>query len=356
MLKILLIPSILATFAIPLVSHAARDCSPAQKQKILETATKKSRSARVNCHLHLNDGEMVTKNLYLVGASASGIRISCDPGGVIGSPKSSAINAGGNIIQIKSKKTSNGNWSRPENITIENCRVNGGIKIMGMSGTGEGKELKESSRSLGHTERAQAAAPKNIVLKNLVIKARRYIPVYFAPGVTHSKLLDSHLIGSSRKSVIYLDAESAHNTVEGNVVDTQPLREIVSIDGSAHNRIANNVFRRSSLGGVFIYRNCGEGGTARHQKPMYNEVVDNRFFYNGFGALRPTIWVSFKNLPRLIFNCPQDRHIPYGSGKSDLNYARRNTISGNQFKHFSPDRVILNWGRQNTLFGNITMQ
>ncbi len=326
-------------------AFAKQDCGPSKKSTILAKATTKSKSVRVDCNLTLEKGEMVTKQLRLVGSNASGVRIRCN-GGVIGSTHPNSIHYRGDIIQIKSAKR-NKKWRRPEGVTIEGCKVNGGIRVFGLGLNGQDDQVKQSSRSKHHTRRAQKIAPTRITLSRLSIRGQGRIPVYFSPGVTKSVLSKSLIYGRSVSSGVYLDAESANNTVSDNVFRVATTREILSIDGSANNLIQGNVFHSSDLGGVYVYRNCGEGGAARHQKPMFNTISNNTFHYDGLLISRPTIWVSFKNLPRLIFNCPMDRSIPFGSGADDRNFADRNTVTYNKFIASSGKSFVRDDGREN---------
>ena len=81
---------------------------------------------------------------------------------------------------------------------------------------GEDEKVKESSYKAGHTERAQAAAPSNVLLSNLTIEGVQRVPLYLAPGVTKVTIKNSKFIGNTVSTVIYLDAESAYNTIRNN--------------------------------------------------------------------------------------------------------------------------------------------
>ena len=115
------------------------------------------------------------ERIVLAGSAASHKVIDCS-GGWFNDGKLTEL-----IIQ--SEKTANG-WDRPEGIVIRNARFRGSIRIMGMGRNGEALTVRESSVKLGHTERAQAAAPTSIVISNVEIEADYRIPLYVAPGVT----------------------------------------------------------------------------------------------------------------------------------------------------------------------------
>ena len=348
-LGIFLIASFLGL--ITATASIARDCTPAEKQEVLEPATANDTNVRLRCNLTLDVGVTVTKQIRIRGEESSGVRLVCR-GGVIGTAGRNSLLYRKDMIQIRSIKRPGNVWSRPENVVIDGCRVNGAIRLSGLGPNGQAKNVRASSQSAHHTRIAQDAAPSNIVLKNLVVVGDGRIPVYFAPGVTNSKLINSTIVGSSKSSGLYLDAETAANTIRGNVFDVLTPREILSIDGSAHNVVAENRFHASDSGGVYVYRNCGEGGAARHQKPMFNQIKNNRFLYNGNQPPRPTIWLSYKSIGRTVLFCPQDRKIPYGSGKDDRNFADQNVVSGNIFVNSPISAVIRDGGTKNRILSN----
>jgi len=74
----------------------------------------------------------------------------------------------GNLTEmlICSKNMEKG-WDVPERITIRNGSIRGSIRIYGLGVNGEAAKVRESSRREGHTARAQAAAPRAILLEEL---------------------------------------------------------------------------------------------------------------------------------------------------------------------------------------------
>src|SRR5690606_13104846 len=127
-----------------------------------------------------------------------------------------------------------------------------------------------SSIREGHTAREQKAAPTRILISNVEFEANGGIPLYLGPGTTHVTIENSKFTGICGSVAIYLDAESAHNIIRNNTFNIQTMREIIAVDGSANNRIEGNRFNLVSHGGIYLYRNCGEGGTVRHQTPHGN--------------------------------------------------------------------------------------
>ena len=111
----------------------------------------------------------------------------------------------GKITEIQIVTTKN---SIPTGVTIKRCRINGSIRIAGLGFNGEAPGVNASSKELGHTARAQAAAPSQISLYGLTITGKGRIPLYIAPGVTKVSLVDSTINGHSISVALYLDAES----------------------------------------------------------------------------------------------------------------------------------------------------
>ncbi|NCW28369.1 MAG: hypothetical protein EBV83_08785, partial [Verrucomicrobia bacterium] len=107
-------------------------------------------------------------------------------------------------LLIRSKETEHG-WDVPEKITIRNGRIRGSIRIFGQGVNGEAPKVRESSHREGHTARAQAAAPKGVVLENLQIEADHRIPLYLGPGVTGVTVRNCAFTGWSASTTVYLD-------------------------------------------------------------------------------------------------------------------------------------------------------
>lgn len=236
---------------------------------------------------------------------------------------------------------------KTNDITIRRCKINGSIRVAGLGLNGEAKGVRESSRSEGHTERAQAAAPTRVTLESLTITGHGRIPVYLAPGVTKVTLQDSTLTGSSNAVALYLDAESGHNVIRDNAfnVATGGSREVIAIDGSADNVISGNDIRRAKHGGIYLYRNCGEGGTVRHQTPQRNRITGNSFDLDGLAWTEYGIWLGSRNGGR--FYCSDDDGYAFGSSKDNRDFANDNRVSGNTFTGSS--RTIKNNGEGNQI-------
>ena len=223
------------------------------------------------------------------------------------------------------------------NVTIRRCKINGSIRTIGLGHNGEAPGVKASSTRLGHTERAQAAAPKNTVLFAVTITGHGRIPLYLGPGTTRLTMYDSTIKGRSDSVALYLDAESGFNIIRNNTFDiTGDSREIIAVDGSANNQLLTNTIKQASNGGIYLYRNCGEGGTVRHQAPQHNLIAGNTI--NNTGGYG--IWLGSRNGGRLY--CKDDAGFPFGSSKDNGDFADNNTVNDNIFANDA--RTIRNDG------------
>lgn len=245
----------------------------------------------------------------------------------------------GKVTELRIVKTND--------ITIRRCKINGSIRIVGLGLNGEASAVRESSTSEGHTERAQAAAPTRITLEGLTITGHGRTPVYLSPGVTGVTIMDSVLNGTSNSVALYLDAESGRNVIRNNTfsVSTGGSREVIAIDGSADNVITGNDIRRAKHGGIYLYRNCGEGGTVRHQAPQRNRITSNSFDLDGLGWGEYGIWLGSRNGGRSY--CSADDGYPFGSSKNNGDFANDNRVSGNNFTGAS--RTIRDDGKNNQI-------
>ena len=232
-----------------------------------------------------------------------------------------------------------------DNITIKRCKINGSIRTIGLGHNGEAPGVNASSTRLGHTERAQAAAPKNTVLYAVTITGHGRIPLYLGPGTTKFTMYDSTIKGRSDSVALYLDAESGFNIIRNNTIDIDGAsREIIAVDGSADNQLLTNTIKQAPNGGIYLYRNCGEGGTVRHQAPQNNLIAGNTI--NNTGGYG--IWLGSRNGGRLY--CNEDKGFPFGSSNDDGDFADNNTVRDNTFT--SSARTIRNDGSNRIDYGN----
>ena len=269
------------------------------------------------------------------------------------------VTKSGTVIDCKGKDFNEGKVteirvsSSIKNVTIRNCSLKGSIRVFGLGMNGEDEKVRESSYKTGHTERAQAAAPSDVLLSNLTIEGVQRIPVYLAPGVTRATIENSKFVGNTVSTVIYLDAESANNTIRNNTFSVEGdlslrqfrIREVIAVDGSAYNQIIGNKFEEAVGGGVYLYRNCGEGGTVRHQPPQHNVIEGNNFNLTGLHWGNYGVWLGSRNGNRDY--CSADDGYEFGSSVNNGDFADYNTVKGNKFS--GSDDTIRNDGRNNVI-------
>jgi parallel beta-helix repeat protein len=243
------------------------------------------------------------------------------------------------------------NWLVPENITIKNFNIKGSVRIIGLGINGEGKLVRESSKNKNHTEYSQSVAPKNIVFDNIKIEANKRTPFYVAPGCTKITFQNSELTGLAESVAVYLDCESARNTIQNNIFKTKTKREAIAIDGSAYNIIQNNTFEFLDFGGIYLYRNLGEGGTIRHQTPSFNKILNNTFKYNNAISdklnqiIHPAIWLGSRSKFIKYFYMSgkkfkdRDTSKPFGSSENPNDLASNNIVKGNKPKNI----IVRDW-------------
>ncbi|WP_157807906.1 MULTISPECIES: right-handed parallel beta-helix repeat-containing protein [Neisseria] len=327
----------------------AATCTPAQLDEILAPATAQQNSVEVACSATLPKNRTISKRLYFTGAAASNQVFDCN-----GNTIAPTHITGGDSIVIRSKKQQN-QWLRPENLTIRSCKVAGSVRVMGMGANGEVEAVRLSSFENGHTERAQAAAPSRIRLENMTIVGNGRIPLYLAPGVNHVTVANSRITGHSKSVAVYLDAESGHNTFTRNTIDAKTSkRELIAIDGSAHNAFSHNRFSALNHGGIYFYRNCGEGGTIRHQTPSYNTLSQNVFYYHRYRGRLPVIWLGARDGNRNY--CEADAGYAFGSSLDNRDFADFNVVENNQIYRLPIRRMIRDEGSNNRISENRTIK
>jgi hypothetical protein len=258
-------------------------------------------------------------------------------------------------VTIASIHQSDGGWDAPKHISVRNCIIEGAIRVIGMGENGEAEPVRQSSLSVGHTERAQAAAPSDIELSDLKISTNGAIPLYAGPGTTKLTVTNSTFSGDSGSVGIYLDAESADNTITNNHFElVTKSREVIAVDGSARDVITGNTFDNPVHGGIFLYRNCGEGGTIRHQSPQRNTIGNNLFRYTDHGltswrTTKPAIWLGSRQGNRSY--CVHDATRPFGSSLSSRDEATYNVVRDNRVEGGTTSLIVDN-DEGNQVVGN----
>jgi parallel beta-helix repeat protein len=279
---------------------------------------------KITCSVKLPKDAVVTRQVIFEGDAASGSTLDCNGGRLEGVGQKGDKES----VVVRSKRQGD-NWSRPNGVTVRNCQIAGGIRIYGLGRNGEGEAVKQSSMNRDHTRYAQSAAPTNVTFDRVRIKGAGGVPLYVSPGATRVSLTNSRLEGTSSSVAVYLDAESAGNKITNNVFDlATKSREVIAIDGSAYNDITGNTFNNARNGGIFLYRNCGEGGTIRHQAPQFNRIEQNTFTMNGSGE--PAVWLNSRNGNRSY--CFRDPAHPFGSSLTSMDMAQNNSVENNNIR------------------------
>lgn len=343
--------------AVAAPARAAPACDVGQIRELCAAATPRRASVEVVCAIDFaaldceraaGTPNVLTKRLRFVGERASGI-VADFAGARLDAGPGTPNHRRGDIVEIVSRHVG-GRWRRPEGVTLRNLALIGSVRLRGMGANAEAAAVRDSSRRPGHVRRLRGAAPRRIVLERLEIVGTGRNPVYFGPGVTDSALRDSNVKGRSERVAIYLDAESARIAIERNTIAVATPDAAVlgfydrgwpqlAVDGSSANLIAGNRFTRLDQGGIFLYRNCGEGGTVRHSTPSDNRIVDNVFVYarppppradpavhvgsRGYG-----LWESL--VPGSHCDDDEDARPRLGSARSNGDHAARNLVAGNR--------------------------
>ncbi|MEG1451921.1 right-handed parallel beta-helix repeat-containing protein [Brevundimonas sp.] len=294
-------------------------------QQITDLTTASARPYTLTCSARLAGVQSIRRHIVLEGPQASGVTLDCN-GASIGQPNA-PTSASAPTVMIRSAKSASGQWQAVSNVTLRNCHVFGAVRVWGMGADGSYDDLRLSSRQDGHTERLQEAAPHNIRLEQIRITANGTIPLYVGPGVMQLLLQDSILDGTTTATAIYLDAESAQNTIRNNRILTRTGREMIAVDGSARNTISGNRFDLHGKAGIYLYRNCGERGVIRHQTPSGNIIANNSF--TGASWLRPRLVVENARNGRRSY-CGEDAGYPFGSSIDDRDNATGNILRDNR--------------------------
>lgn len=315
----------MATSERPALPGAA-PCPAATRQKLLTPAKPGEGAFPLNCSITLKRGENIARPILIEGEQASGVHLDCNGGKL--TPGAARINVRMPTLAIWSRMAGPGRWSRPEQVLVERCAILGAVHIYGVGAGQKVEQLVDASRKADFTKVAQTAAPINVTIRDSRLTAINNIPLYVGPGVTRFSLLDSRIDGKGTLA-IYLDHEGGWNRIEGNDIDFEPRREMIAIDGSAHNSIRGNHIVLRGKAAAQIYRNCGERSVIRHQAPTDNIVTGNDFDYIG---AQPRVLVGQNARKGRSPVCGDDAGYPFGSSIDDMDHAERNQIDGNRVR------------------------
>ena len=261
-------------------------------------------SVIIDCSLTLAAGDVVTKQLLFEGPAATGATLTCN-GATLDGRRTWIPDDPRSMVQIFSSPdpaTGGTTWLRPENVVLRNCNIIGSVAVWGaMSGP--------ASHEPGFVEYTRANAPRKIVFDHVTISGLKCtekgnrspagtgcVPLYVHSGVSELQMFGSEITGETTGTNIYLDAESYKNTFRDNyihAVGTVFNRELIAIDGSSHNVIVNNLFSALQNGGIFLYRNCGEGArSAFRRRATTPSSITSSITTSTTARSRPSSWHS----------------------------------------------------------------
>lgn len=301
-------------------------CSAALKASLLASAPGDIAYVHAGrCQLDFARSD-VLRPLRIQGAGASGLRINCNGAKIERKPGSTTTAMV--VVQstydlatvegemLKAYDNSRGlpvapyGVSRPEDVEINGCRINGSVQIAGLGGPPAAISARSQSDTLNnqHSLRMRTMAPRRIRLSQLEIHADPSLGlgdlVYFHDGVSDSSLVDSKLTGEVRAVTLYLSPDGVNNTIQRNLFNVghtvDGKREIIAVDGSSNNIISGNALYNVEDGGIYLYRNCGESGSTRHQSPTGNQIFENDFFYRKSTAA--AVWIGRRTVVPALTN------------------------------------------------------
>ncbi|MDX0276692.1 right-handed parallel beta-helix repeat-containing protein [Sinorhizobium meliloti] len=304
-------------------AHAQGSCSNETIQRLLQPS-KTPDEFILNCSATLPKNSHVTRSVVFEGAAASFSELDCNGSTIDASAGKGTLPR--IALHIRSSQTFDGQWSAPTNVKIKNCLINGFVRIYGMAYTGSDPALRDASLRTDYTAYVQANAPKQTTLSNVTFAALGNIPLYIGPGVTQTVVTKSRFVGESIGTAIYLDAESGGNSITLNRFDIATKRELIAIDGSEANEVSGNYFQNAANGGIYLYRNCGEGGVIRHQTPSFNDITDNTFHFTAADS-KPAVWFGSRGGRQSY--CSRNELYPFGSSADPRDLAEENMFSGN---------------------------
>ena len=317
---------------IPRVQLQRAPCGPETMTEVRGTG---SEPVPVACSLTLGPNETITKKIGFYGSAASGaiLQCTCDAGGC------TTLSGG---ISIGSYGT-----DRPENITVRNCTITD--SDVSLESPDPCQERKSPSpcadKRSDFVQWVRARAPRRITFDNVTIAGTGHNRFYVGWGATETKLINSVIEGEASGVPIYLAPHSSGTLIKNNRIETVTTapgtfrtteREMISIDGSDHNRIISNWFGRLDKGGIYVFRNCGEEGGIRHTTPSHNHIINNAFPYNKYDGPNPAVFLGSRDgnppgweIGSLGSYCDDDEGYPYGSSADDRDFATHNVVMQN---------------------------
>ena len=230
-------------------------------------------------------------------------------------------------------------------VTVRNCTVEGFLNSMRV--TRDGFRDLAAGAEFDHGTSAITLAANRV-------SGSRGVGLYVDGYVAGVSILDNVVQGAG-SSGIYLEGGSRRNLVQGNQILDNGFRENgpggqrtsfggldlwfwgvgregISVDGSSENRIADNLFRGNSAGGVFLYKNCGEYPSSGRYFERRTPAADNTIEGNRFEGGRNGVWVGSRMSENTLpMDCTDPAYVQTGFVRIVLDHAPRNVIRANTF-------------------------
>lgn len=230
--------------------------------------------------------------------------------------------------------------ARISNVVVRNCVISNfkkvGIVIASQTNSREKEQISEISERY-------MKAPSGITIVNCKIHDIGNSGIYVADYVENISIIDSTIM-KNRGTSIYLDFSSRNNIIRGNKIIENGfasdrkwrkwprVREGIAVDSSAGNLIEGNIISGNAAGGIFLYKNCGEGWLVDHKTPIHWQSSDHNQIANNIISDMPIgVWVAQRQSVDLAFARCHDPY--YFEGKIVLDEAKHNVISGNELKN-----------------------
>ena len=157
-------------------SDAAELCPVSTLERVCASASETDSSVVLDCSLDFREMDCtdvgqtnhLTKKLILEGSNATGLLLDLT-GAHLDGGKGQFNYRRGDMIEVRSVRLNDGNWSVPTDINIQNARLTGSIRLFGMGRNGEAAAIKEASRKIEGQALIRAAAPKRISLDSCLL-------------------------------------------------------------------------------------------------------------------------------------------------------------------------------------------
>lgn len=273
----------------------------------------------------------------------SGVTLDCR-GATLSRPVEEAADGPDRVIVIRAVR-----GEPVRDVRIRNCVVEGGLN-----------GLRITRRNVHDLDPDLQAADafSGIVVENSRFYGARGSGIFVDAFVSGVTLRGIEVAGAGGAGV-YLEAGSRGTTVEDSDIHGngyggtgEPARRMgfsylmagregIAVDGSTGNRILRNRIRDNALGGVFLYKNCGEERSRRGWWPRRQGADGNLVEGNDIRGARTAVWIGSRQNENLWqWDCSDplvaEETTLLGAVRRQFyrDFARNNRIVGNTFAGF----------------------